>query len=444
MLAPRVGLEAERLVAALERWRPKVSSAGTPLALRQGARFGARGCARPNSMDGRSRSSTSACSTDRPVDAGERRGLPRDVHVGVDRRCACGHRLPASIRDGGAAPPAQSIAGSRWSRAAPTVSTGWRTGLRWPVAESRSRFSQAVPTGSIRQGTRPCRPRSWSRVRSSPSCRAASRPLVGGSSRATGSIAAASLATVVVEAGSRSGSLNTAHHAAHLGRPLGAVPGPVTSRGRPDAIASSGEGLAECVTDAGELAALVLPPPRCRRAQPQDHDATRVLDALSSRSSQRTARCRATVGPQPAREVTGILGRLSSWRGWWRATCAAGGARPDEPKGSRGRMDGAAAERCPESPTLGRSCGARSRRPRDAAIAAATDIGPARRVLDVGAAPASSSPRRKGAGVIAGWIDPAPAMVEHARRRSPNADIRLGDAEHLLLGRHHAFDVQPR
>ncbi|MDF2576486.1 MAG: dprA, partial [Agromyces sp.] len=42
-------------------------------------------------------------------------------------------------------------------------------------------------------------------------------------------IAAAADATVVLEAGMRSGSLNTAGHAAALGRPLGAVPGPVTS-----------------------------------------------------------------------------------------------------------------------------------------------------------------------------------------------------------------------
>ena len=38
-------------------------------------------------------------------------------------------------------------------------------------------------------------------------------------------IAAAASATVVVEAGRRSGSLNTAGHAAQMGRPLGAVPG---------------------------------------------------------------------------------------------------------------------------------------------------------------------------------------------------------------------------
>lgn len=42
-------------------------------------------------------------------------------------------------------------------------------------------------------------------------------------------IAALSDATVVVEAGWRSGALNTAHHAQALGRPVGVVPGPVTS-----------------------------------------------------------------------------------------------------------------------------------------------------------------------------------------------------------------------
>jgi DNA processing protein len=42
-------------------------------------------------------------------------------------------------------------------------------------------------------------------------------------------IAATSAATVVVEAGWRSGSLNTAGHTVALGRTLGAVPGPITS-----------------------------------------------------------------------------------------------------------------------------------------------------------------------------------------------------------------------
>ena len=42
-------------------------------------------------------------------------------------------------------------------------------------------------------------------------------------------IAALARRTVVVEAGYRSGALNVAGHAAALGRPLGAVPGPITS-----------------------------------------------------------------------------------------------------------------------------------------------------------------------------------------------------------------------
>ena len=42
-------------------------------------------------------------------------------------------------------------------------------------------------------------------------------------------IAALSRGTVVVEAALRSGALNTARHAHDLGRPLMAVPGPVTS-----------------------------------------------------------------------------------------------------------------------------------------------------------------------------------------------------------------------
>lgn len=42
-------------------------------------------------------------------------------------------------------------------------------------------------------------------------------------------IAATTAATVVIEAGWRSGSLNTAGHATALGRTLGAVPGPITS-----------------------------------------------------------------------------------------------------------------------------------------------------------------------------------------------------------------------
>jgi DNA processing protein len=73
-------------------------------------------------------------------------------------------------------------------------------------------------------------------------------------------IAALTRATVVVEAGHRSGSLNTAGHAAALGRPLGAVPGPVTS------VTSAGchrllrEYDATCVTSPSDVVELVLGP----------------------------------------------------------------------------------------------------------------------------------------------------------------------------------------
>lgn len=72
-------------------------------------------------------------------------------------------------------------------------------------------------------------------------------------------IAAMAEATVVVEAGWRSGSLNTAGHAASLARPLGAVPGPVTSAASAGCHRLLREFDAVCVTsgrDAAELAGL--------------------------------------------------------------------------------------------------------------------------------------------------------------------------------------------
>ena len=72
-------------------------------------------------------------------------------------------------------------------------------------------------------------------------------------------IAAASQATVVVEAGSRSGSLNTAGHAAHLGRPLGAVPGPVTTAHSIGCHRLLREYDATCVTSGDEILQLMEP-----------------------------------------------------------------------------------------------------------------------------------------------------------------------------------------
>ncbi|MCU1571155.1 MAG: processing protein DprA [Naasia sp.] len=99
-------------------------------------------------------------------------------------------------------------------------------------------------------------------------------------------IAAASRATVVIEAGTRSGSLNTAGHAAALARPLGAVPGPVTSSASAGCHRLLREFDAVCVTDAAEMAELVVPtvagaPTEAGPRLPAE--AGRVLDALSTR-----------------------------------------------------------------------------------------------------------------------------------------------------------------
>ena len=132
-------------------------------------------------------------------------------------------------------------------------------------------------------------------------------------------IAAASRATIVVEAGWRSGSLNTAGHAAQLGRPLGAVPGPVTSAASAGCHRLLREYGATCVTTPDEMAELVPfdPPMALDQAPPDARGATvgadpegfrlRVVDALSGsggRSAERIAalsglavdRVRATLG----------------------------------------------------------------------------------------------------------------------------------------------------
>jgi DNA processing protein len=109
-------------------------------------------------------------------------------------------------------------------------------------------------------------------------------------------IAAASRATVVVEAGWRSGSLNTAGHAAQLGRPLGAVPGPVTSSASAGCHRLIREYDAVCVTTAQEMAELVDPEAATRlRVGESSPERTRVLDALG-RTGQDVARLAAIAG----------------------------------------------------------------------------------------------------------------------------------------------------
>jgi DNA processing protein len=66
-------------------------------------------------------------------------------------------------------------------------------------------------------------------------------------------IAAHARGMVVAEAGARSGSLNAANHAAGLERPIGAVPGPITSAASAGCHLLIQEGTARLVTGAGDV-----------------------------------------------------------------------------------------------------------------------------------------------------------------------------------------------
>ena len=70
-------------------------------------------------------------------------------------------------------------------------------------------------------------------------------------------LAALSAATVIVEAGHRSGSLNVAGQAHSLGRPVGAVPGPVTSPASAGCHRLVQEGIASLVIDAQDVTDLL-------------------------------------------------------------------------------------------------------------------------------------------------------------------------------------------
>jgi DNA processing protein len=124
--------------------------------------------------------------------------------------------------------------------------------------------------------------------------------------------------TVVVEAGLRSGSLNTARTAAAHGRVVAAVPGPVTSMmsaGCHEAIRS---GMAMLVTDAAEAAEAVgdygsdLAPARrgpTLADDDLDEHETRLLSALPVRKGVPVSRLAVTSGLSVP-EVRSLLGRL--------------------------------------------------------------------------------------------------------------------------------------
>ncbi|KUH98261.1 DNA processing protein DprA [Mycolicibacterium acapulense] len=130
-------------------------------------------------------------------------------------------------------------------------------------------------------------------------------------------VAALAGATVVVEAGARSGAANTAAWARTLGRSVCAVPGPVTSSASVGCHALLRSGGAQIVTRAADVVELVgrmgeLAPEEQRPASPLDELGDiekRVYDALPRRGG-RTAEEVAVASGLPARQVLGPLVNL--------------------------------------------------------------------------------------------------------------------------------------
>jgi DNA processing protein len=97
-------------------------------------------------------------------------------------------------------------------------------------------------------------------------------------------IAGLAALTVVVEATERSGSLTTADFAEQLGRPVGAVPGPVTSRfsAGTNMLLAAGAGLVRDTRDVLDqlLGPSAPPPERPPPAVPIEPRLRRLLDAI--------------------------------------------------------------------------------------------------------------------------------------------------------------------
>jgi DNA processing protein len=124
-------------------------------------------------------------------------------------------------------------------------------------------------------------------------------------------IAAMTSAVVVVEAGKRSGSINTSNHAFDIGRPVGAVPGPITSPSSSGCHLLLKERPAELIATADDVVALAhgraidVEP----LADPDDPRYLRVLTAVSASRARPTADIakRSGIGES---ETAGLLGVL--------------------------------------------------------------------------------------------------------------------------------------
>ncbi len=144
-------------------------------------------------------------------------------------------------------------------------------------------------------------------------------------------IAALATGTLVVEAGQRSGAVNTARHARDLRRRLMAVPGPVTSdlsvgchqiiREWQGTLVTSAAEVIEHLSPIGELPAAepgTVTRQESRRQAPPvvprdllDLECARVLDAMPRRGGLGTVRVAQRAGLAPAATAT-LLGRLAT------------------------------------------------------------------------------------------------------------------------------------
>nr|WP_274638225.1 DNA-processing protein DprA [Microbacterium bovistercoris] len=163
-------------------------------------------------------------------------------------------------------------------------------------------------------------------------------------------IAALGTATVVVEAGWRSGSLNTAAHAAELGRPLGAVPGPVTSGSSAGCHRLLREFDARCITTADDIAEMLgLSGPAsgsdAREAAGYTGARTRVSDALSTRVWRDVADIarRCGMAPDEVSMQLGLMaldGAVEVQGPRWRRRAPAGAARREVAVPAGGMLEG--------------------------------------------------------------------------------------------------------
>lgn len=129
-------------------------------------------------------------------------------------------------------------------------------------------------------------------------------------------------ATVVIEAGWRSGSLNTAGHAASLARPLGAVPGPITSSTSAGCHRLLRDYNAACITSAADVLELLGHTDSGLIAVPSDPRVTRVLDAMSARAARTVVdiASRAGLSERDVRQLLALLeleGRVHARDGTW-------------------------------------------------------------------------------------------------------------------------------